>query len=71
VKKRLESVCEASLRSYGAASCNDHQTWSGLGVTIGIKAYPRGFMDVYGSIEKDTVAYESGMWVHMHDVWVL
>jgi hypothetical protein len=25
----------------------------------------------YESIEKDTVAYGSGTWVRMHDVWVL
>jgi hypothetical protein len=26
---------------------------------------------VYGSVEKDTVAYESGTWVHKYDMWVL
>jgi hypothetical protein len=25
---------------------------------------------VYGSVEKDTVAYGSGTWVHMYDAWV-
>jgi hypothetical protein len=25
----------------------------------------------YRSVEKDTVAYGSGTWVRMHDVWVL
>jgi hypothetical protein len=29
------------------------------------------FMDAYGSIEEDTVAYGSGMWVHRHEAWVL
>jgi hypothetical protein len=26
---------------------------------------------MYGSVEKDMVAYGSGTWVHMHDAWVL
>jgi uncharacterized lipoprotein NlpE involved in copper resistance len=25
----------------------------------------------HGSVEKDTVAYGSGMWLRMHDAWVL
>jgi hypothetical protein len=26
-------------------------------------------MGAYESVEKDTVAYESGTWVHMYDAW--
>jgi hypothetical protein len=40
-------------------------------MTNGIRADPHGFTDVYGSVEKDTVAYGSGTCVHTHDVWVL
>jgi hypothetical protein len=43
----------------------------GLGIINGIRADPRGFTDVYGSVEKDTVAYGSGTWIRTHDVWVL
>jgi hypothetical protein len=28
-------------------------------------------MGAYGSVEKDTVVYGSGMWVSTHDAWVL
>jgi hypothetical protein len=28
-------------------------------------------MGVCESVEKDTIAYGSGMWVHTHDAWVL
>jgi hypothetical protein len=28
-------------------------------------------MGAYGSVEKDKIAYESGMWVRTHDMWVL
>jgi hypothetical protein len=41
----------------GAVRSNDHQIQSGLGVTNGIRADPYGFMDVYRSVEKDTVVY--------------
>jgi hypothetical protein len=41
------------------------------GVTNGIRSDPRGFTGAYGSVEKDTMMYESGTWVHTHDVWVL
>jgi hypothetical protein len=34
---------------------------------IGTRADPRGFTGAYKSVEKDTVAYESGTWVHTHD----
>jgi hypothetical protein len=54
-----------------AVRSNDRQARSGWGVTNSIRADPRGFTSAYGSIEKDTVAYGSGMWVRMHDVWVL
>ena len=42
---------------------------SGWGVTIGIRADPRGFTGAYGSVEKDTVAYGSGTRVRTHDAW--
>jgi hypothetical protein len=41
------------------------------GVTNGIRANPHDLTGAYGSVEKDTVAYRSGTWVHTHDVWVL
>jgi hypothetical protein len=50
---------------------NDHQTRSGWGVTNGIKADPHVFTGMYGPVEKDAIAYMSGMWVHMHDVWIV
>jgi hypothetical protein len=28
-------------------------------------------MDVYGSVEKDTIAYGLGTWVRTHNAWVL
>jgi hypothetical protein len=55
----------------GAARSNNRQTRSGWGVTNGIRANPRGFTSAYGSVEKDMVVYESGMWVRRHDAWVL
>jgi hypothetical protein len=54
-----------------AAKSNDRQVQSGWGVTNGSRVDPRGFTGTYGSVEKDTVAYESGTWVHTHDTWVL
>jgi hypothetical protein len=44
----------------GAARSNDRQTWSDWGVTNDIRTDPHGFMGMYGSVEKDTVAYGSG-----------
>jgi hypothetical protein len=32
---------------------------------------PSDFTGAYGSVEKDMVAYGSGMWVRMHNAWVL
>jgi hypothetical protein len=55
----------------GAARSNDRQAGGGWGVTNGIRADHRGFTDAYGSVEKDTVAYGSGTWVHTHNAWVL
>jgi hypothetical protein len=55
----------------GAVRSNDRQACNGWGVTNGIRVDPCGFTDAYGSVEKDTVAYGSGMWVHMYDAWVL
>jgi hypothetical protein len=40
-------------------------------VTNGIRTDPHGFMGAYDSVEKDTIAYGSGMWVRTHDAWVL
>jgi hypothetical protein len=40
------------------------------GVTT-IRADPRNFTGAYGSVEKDMVAYGSGMGIRTHDVWVL
>jgi hypothetical protein len=51
----------------GGARSNDRQTQSGWGVTNSIIADPRDFMGAYGSVEKDTVPYGSGTWVHTHD----
>jgi hypothetical protein len=64
-------VCEDSLWSYGAVKSNNHQGRSGWGVIDGIRVDHRGFKGTYGPIEKDTVAYKSGTWVHMHDAWIL
>jgi hypothetical protein len=50
---------------------NNRQAQRDWGVTNGIRADPRGFTGAYVSIEKDTVTDGSGMWVRMHDVWVL
>jgi hypothetical protein len=50
---------------------NDRQARGGWGVTNGIRADPHGFTDAYESVEKDTVAYGSGMWVRTYDAWVL
>jgi hypothetical protein len=55
----------------GAARSNDRQAQSDWGVTNGIRADPHGFTGAYESVEKDTVAYRSGMWIRMHDTWVL
>jgi hypothetical protein len=55
----------------GAARSNDRQTQSDWGVTNGIRAHPRSFTGAYESVEKDTVTYRSGTWVHTHDAWVL
>jgi hypothetical protein len=30
-----------------------------------------GFTGAYEPVEKDTVPYRSGTWVHMHDTWIL
>jgi hypothetical protein len=46
---------------------NDCQAQSGWGVTNGIRADPHSFTDVYGSVDKDTIAYGSGAWVRMYD----
>jgi hypothetical protein len=49
----------------GIVRSNDRlRVW---GVTNGIRADPRGFMDTYESVEKDTVACGSETWVRMHD----
>jgi hypothetical protein len=69
--KILELVCGASLWSYVATRSNDCQIQSGWSVTNGIRVELHGFMGAYGSVEKDTVAYRSGMWVRTHDAWVL
>jgi hypothetical protein len=53
------------------ARSNDRQTRSGWGVINGIRAESRDFMNAYGSVEKDTVAYGSDTWVCTHDVLVL
>jgi hypothetical protein len=45
----------------GATRSNDRQAQSGWGVTNGIIPDPRGFTDAYGSVQKNTVAYGSGM----------
>jgi hypothetical protein len=45
---------------------NDHHD-RGWDVTHGIRVDPCGFTGAYGSVEKDTVAYGSGSWVHTHD----
>jgi hypothetical protein len=66
VQKRLWLVCED-----GAVRRNDRQTRSGWGVINDIRADSRGFTGAYRSVEKDTVTYESGIWVRTHDVWVL
>jgi hypothetical protein len=50
---------------------NDCQARGAWGVTNDIRADLRGFTGTYGSVEKDTVAYGSGMWVRTHDAWVL
>jgi hypothetical protein len=50
---------------------NDYHAQSGCGVTNSIRADPRGFMSTNDLDEKDTVAYRSRTWIHMHDVWVL
>jgi hypothetical protein len=55
----------------GAARSNDCQTRSGWGVANGIKADPHDFTCAYGSVEKVTMAYGSGTWVHTHDAWIL
>jgi hypothetical protein len=34
---------------------------------IDTRADPRSFTGAYESVEKDTVAYELGTWVHTHD----
>jgi hypothetical protein len=39
------------------------------GVAIGIKVDPHGFTGVYGSVEKDTLAYGSATWICMHVAW--
>jgi hypothetical protein len=54
-----------------AARSNDRQAQGDWDVTNGIRADLRGFTGAYGSVEKDTVAYRSGMWVLTHDAWVL
>jgi hypothetical protein len=54
-----------------ASRSNDHYPQSDWGVTNGIRADTRSFTGVYKSVNKDTVAYGSGMWVCTHDVWVL
>jgi hypothetical protein len=64
-------VYGASLCSYEADRSNDRQARSGWSVTNGIRADPRGFTGAYGSVEKDTMTYESGTWVYTHDAWVL
>jgi hypothetical protein len=51
----------------GAVRSNNRQARSGWSVINGIRADPRGFTSVYGSVEKDTVAYGSGTWVRTHD----
>jgi hypothetical protein len=49
----------------GTDRSNDRQTQSDWGVTNSIRADPRNFTGTYGSVEKDTVTYGSGTWVHM------
>jgi hypothetical protein len=46
------------------------QTQSSWVVTNGIRANSHSFMGAYGPVEKDMVAYESGMWIRTHDAWV-
>jgi hypothetical protein len=41
------------------------------GVLQMVSEHPRDLTGAYGSVEKDTVAYRSGTWVHTHVVWVL
>jgi hypothetical protein len=55
----------------GGVRSNNRQAQRDWGVTNGIRADPRGLTGAYVSIEKDTVADGSGMWVRMHDAWVL
>jgi hypothetical protein len=55
----------------GAVRSNNRQTQSVWGVINGIRVDPRGFMGAYRSVEKDTVAYESGTWVRTHNACVL
>jgi hypothetical protein len=53
------------------AGSNGRQVQSDQGVTNDIRANPYGFMSVNKSVEKDTIAYGSRMWIRMHDIWVL
>jgi hypothetical protein len=55
----------------GDVGNNDHHIQSGWCVTNGIRADQRDFTYAYESVEKDTVANGSGIWVHTHDLWVL
>jgi hypothetical protein len=71
VQKRVVLVSGLVYDPRGAVRSNDRQTRGGWGVTNGIRADPRSFMGVCGSVEKDTVAYGSGTWVRTHDAWVL
>jgi hypothetical protein len=70
-KDRVWLIHGASLWYYWSIRSNDRQTWSGWGVTIGIRADLWGFTGAYLSAETDTIVYGSGMWIHTHDEWVI